>query len=84
LTSCIIIVSISSIQNPHSHRIYTEKGGRTSSKLSGMSVAKSVGGGGVVSAERCGGYLVGIDVIVLEDCSLAQLGTRDEEGEERD
>jgi hypothetical protein len=49
-----------------------------------MSVAKSVGGGGVVSAERCGGYLVGIDVIVLEDCSLAQLGTRDEEGEERD
>jgi hypothetical protein len=82
LSSCIIIVSISSNQNPHSHRVYIEKGGQTSSKLSGMSVAKSVGGGGIVSAEGGGGNIIGIDVIVLEDCSLALLKTREEEGEE--
>jgi len=75
LSPCIIIVSISSNQNPHSHRIYVEKGGRTSSKLSGMGVAKSVGGGGIVSAERSSWDLIGVNVIVLEDCSLALLRT---------
>jgi hypothetical protein len=46
-----------------------------------MSVTKSVGGGGIVSAEGSSWDLIGIDVIVLEDCSLALLGTRQEEGE---
>jgi hypothetical protein len=47
-----------------------------------MSVTKSVGGGGIVSAERGGRDIIGIDVIVLEGCSLALLETREEEGEE--
>jgi hypothetical protein len=46
-----------------------------------MSVAKSVGSGGVVSAERGGWDIIGIDVIVLEDCSLAIFGSREEDGE---
>jgi hypothetical protein len=82
LTSCIIIVSIFSIQYPHSHRVYIEKGRRKSSKLSGMSVTKSVGSGGVVSAEGSSWDLFGVNVIVLEDCSLALLRIRQEEGEE--
>jgi hypothetical protein len=47
-----------------------------------MSVAKSVGSGGVVSAERGGRDLIRVNIIVLEDCSLALLKTREEEGEE--
>jgi hypothetical protein len=69
------------ISNLHSHRIYIEKGGRKSSELSGMSVAKSVGGGGIVSAEGSSWDLIGVNVIVLEDCSLALLKTREEDGE---
>lgn len=48
-----------------------------------MSVTKSVGGGGIVSAEGSSWDLIGIDVIVLEDCSLALHKTREEDGEER-
>jgi len=39
-----------------------------------MSVAKSVGGSGIVSAERSSWDLIGINVIVLGDCSLDYSG----------
>ena len=67
---CIYIFN----QDPHSHRVYIEKVGRLRSlKLSGVSVAKSVGCGGVVSAKGGSWDLIGVDVVILEDCSLAVL-----------
>jgi len=40
-------------------------------KLSSVSVTKSVGGGGIVSAEGGGGDIIGVDVIIFEHYSLA-------------
>jgi len=47
--------------------------GWKSLELSSVSIAKSVGGGGVVSAKGGSWDIVGVDVIVLEYCSLAVL-----------
>ena len=47
--------------------------GWKSLELSSVSIAKSVGGGRVVSAEWSGWDIVGVDIIVLEDCSSAVL-----------
>jgi len=52
--------------------LYREKVGERSRslKLSSVSVAKSVRGGGIVSAEGSGGDIIGVDVIIFEHYSL--------------
>jgi hypothetical protein len=68
LSSCIIIVSISSSRRIHVVSISKKVGGVNKNlELSSMRVAESVGSGGVMSAEGCGRDIIGVDVIVLED-----------------